>query len=211
MAMDLEEQEQIDALKAWWKTHGNKVIIGVTLFVLTVAGWRGWETYQAKQTGAAVVLFDALRKELMANDTKKIRDIAGQLIDKYPRTVYATDAAMVVAKVNFESGDAKSAKAQYQWVIEHAKQPQSKDLARMRLAVVLLDDKNYDEALKQLESAHDAAFAPMFNDLKGDVYALQGKSKEARGAYQAALDKLPKESPFKNYVQIKLDALGEQG
>lgn len=211
MAMDLEEQEQIDALKAWWKTHGNKVIIGVTLFVLTVAGWRGWETYQAKQTGEAVVLFDALRKELLANDTKKIRDIAGQLIDKYPRTVYATDAAMVAAKVNFESGDAKSAKAQYQWVIEHAKQPQSKDLARMRLAVVLLDDKNYDEALKQLESAHDTAFAPMFNDLKGDVYALQGKSKEARSAYQAALDKLPKESPFKNYVQIKLDALGEQG
>ncbi|MEK6664518.1 MAG: tetratricopeptide repeat protein [Pseudomonadota bacterium] len=211
MALDLEEQEQVDALKAWWKDHGKKVIVGVTVFVLSVAGWRGWEAYQSKQTGEAAALFDVLRKELATNDAKKIRDVAGQLIDKYPRTIYATDAAMIAAKVNFESGDAKSAKVQYQWVIEHAKQPQSKDLGKLRLAVVLLDEKNYADALKQLEGAHDPAFAPLFNDLKGDVYSLQGKSKEARSAYQAALDKLPKESPFKNFVQIKLDALGEQG
>lgn len=211
MALDLEEQEQVDALKAWWKDHGTQVIVGVTVFVLAVAGWRGWEAYQGKQTGDAAALFDGLRKELAANDVKKIRDVAGQLIDKYPRTVYATDAAMIAAKVNFESGDTKSAKAQYQWVVAHAKQPQSKDLAKLRLAVVLLDEKNYTDALKQLEGAHDPAFAPLFNDLKGDVYALQGKSADARRAYQAAVDKLPKESPFKNYVQIKLDALGEQG
>lgn len=211
MALDLEEQEQVDALKAWWKEHGKQVIAAVTLFVLSVAGWRGWEAYQSKQSSEAAVLFDGLRKELASNDAKKIRDAAGQLIDKYPRTVYATDAAMIAAKVNFESGDAKSAKAQYQWVMAHAKQPQSKDLAKLRLAVVLLDEKNYAEALQQLEGAHDAAFAPLFNDLKGDVFSLQGKSKEARGAYQAALEKLPKDSPFKNYVQLKLDALGEQG
>lgn len=211
MALDLEEQEQVDALKAWWKDHGNKVIVGLTVFVLSVAIWRGWESYQAKQTGEAAAIFDVLRKELATNDVKKIRDVAGQLIDKFPRTVYATDAAMIAAKVNFESGDAKSAKAQYQWVIEHAKQSQSKDLASLRLAVVLLDEKNYADALKQLEGAHDAAFAPLFDDLKGDVYSLQGKSKEARSAYQASLDKLPKTSPFRNYVQIKLDALGEQG
>jgi len=124
MALDLEEQEQVDALKAWWKEHGNKVIVGVTVFVLAVAGWRGWEAYQSKQTGEAAALFDVLRKELGTNDAKKIREVAGQLIDKFPRTVYATDAAMIAAKVNFEAGDAKSSKAQYQRVIEHAKQAQ---------------------------------------------------------------------------------------
>ena len=211
MALDLEEQEQVDELKAWWKQHGNKVMIGVTLLVLSIGGWQGWAAYQSKQTSEAAALFDGLRKELATNDTQKIRDIAGQLIDKYPRTIYATDAAMIAAKVNFESGDAKSAKAQYQWVIEHAKQSQSKALGKLRLAVVLLDEKNYTDALKQLEGAHDAAFAPLFNDLKGDVYSLQGKSAEARTAYQAALDKLPKDSPFRPYVQLKLDALGEQG
>ena len=211
MALDYEEQEQVDELKAWWKQHGNKVMAGVTLFVLTVAGWQGWGAYQAKQTREAAVLFDALRKELASNDAKKIRDIAGQLIDKYPRTIYATDAAMIAAKVNFESGDVKSAKAQYLWVIEHAQQSQSKELGKLRLAVVLLDEKNYADALKQLDGVHDAAFAPLFNDLKGDVYSLQGKSLEARNAYQAALDQLPKDNAFRNYVQLKLDALGEQG
>lgn len=211
MALDLEEQEQVDELKAWWHDHGKQVIIVVTVFVLSVAGWRGWETYQVKQSAGAAALFDVLRKELATNDTKKIRDAAGQLIDKFPRTSYATDAAMIAAKVNFESGDPKSAKAQYQWVISHAKQPQSKDLAHLRLAIVLLDEKNYADALKQLDSKHDAAFDPLFSDLKGDIYALQGQSKEARSAYQAALEKLPKDSPFKNLVQLKLDSLGEQG
>ena len=211
MALDLEEQEQVDALKDWWKQYGNKALIALTIFVLGVAGFSGWKGYQAKQTSEAAALFDLLRKELAANDVKKIRDVGGQLIDKYPRTVYATDAAMIVAKANFESGDAKSAKAQYQWVIGHAKQTQSKDLARLRLAVVLLDEKNFTDALKQLEGAHDAAFDPLFNDLRGDVYSLQGKSQDARLAYQAALGALPKDNPFKNYVQLKLDALGEQG
>ena len=211
MALDLEEQEQVDELKAGWKQHGNKVIAGFTVFVLAITGYRGWESYQAKQSSEASAIFDSLRKELSTNDVRKIREVGGQLIDKYPRTVYATDAAMIVAKVNFETGDAKSAKAQYQWVIEHTKQAQSKELARLRLAVVLLDEKNYAEAIKQLDVPHDAAFDTLFNDLKGDIYTLQGKVAEARTAYKAAIETLPKDNPFKNFVQIKLDALGEKG
>lgn len=211
MALDLEEQEQLDALKAWWQQHGNKVLALLVAFALSVAAWSGWKSYQARQAGEATVLFEVLRQELATNNLKKIREVAGQIIDKYPRTVYAVDAALFAAKANFEGGDAKSAQAQYRWVIEHAQQTQSKDLARMRLAVVLMDEKNFTEALKQLEASHDAAFDPLFNDLKGDVYALQGKSVEARTAYQAAIALLPKDTPFKNYVQIKLDALGAQG
>ena len=211
MALDLEEQEQVDELKAWWQQHGNKVTVLLTVFVVSVVGWNVWQSYQARQSNEAAALFDGLRKELSINNVKNIRGIAGQIIDKYPRTPYAVDAAMFVAKANFESGDAKSAKAQYQWVIDHAKQDQSKDLAKIRLAVVLLDEKNYAAALKQLESKHDAAFDPLFNDLKGDVYALQGMSKEARTAYQAAISAQTKDTSFKRLVQIKLDALGEQG
>lgn len=211
MALDLEEQEQLDALQAWWKQHGNKVLALLLAFALSVGAWKAWQSYQARQASEATVLFEALRQEIATNNVKKIREVAGQIIDKYPRTPYAVDAAMFAAKANFESGDAKSAKAQYQWVIEHAKQGQSKDLARMRLAVVLVDEKNFAAALQQLENKHDAAFDPLFNDLKGDVYALQGKSQEARAAYQAAIAALSKDTTFKNYVRIKLDALGEQG
>ena len=211
MALDLEEQEQVDELKAWWKQHGTKAMALMAAFVISVAAWNGWQFYEARQTKEAAALYDVLRKELSTNNKKGIRAVAGQLIDKYPRTPYAVDAAMFAAKTNFESGDAKSAKAQYQWVIEHAKQDQSKYLARLRLAVVLVDEKNFAEALKQLDAKHDKAFDPLFHDLKGDMYALQGKPTEARAAYQAAISALPKDSPYKNFVQIKLDALGVQG
>lgn len=211
MALDLEEQEQVDALKAWWKQYGNRAVAAAVVFAVAVGAYRGWEWYSAKQTQEAAALFDGLRQQLAANDLKKIRDVGGQVIDKYPRTVYAVDAAMIVAKANFESGDSKSAKAQYQWVMDHAKQSQSRDLARLRLATVLLDEKALDEALKLVNTAHAPAFDALYNDLRGDVLSLQGKPGDARAAYQAALDKLPKESSFKGYVQIKLDALGEQG
>ena len=94
MALDLEEQEQVDELKAWWKQHGNKVMILTAVFALSVAGWSFWKSYQAKQTSEAVVLFEVLRKELPTNNVKRIREVAGQIIEKYPRTPYAVDAGM---------------------------------------------------------------------------------------------------------------------
>lgn len=211
MALDLEEQEQVDELKAWWKAHGNKVIAGVVVFVAAAAGFRGWTVYQHKQSNEAGAVFESLAREFSGGDAKKIRTVAGEIIDKYPRTVYAVDAALIAAKVNFESGDLKSAKAQLQWVIDHAKDSQSKDLARLRLAGVLLDEKAYDEALKLLDAKHDAAFDGLYSDLKGDVLAISGKSAEARAAYQAALDKLPKDNAARALIEIKLDSLGSQG
>lgn len=211
MALDLEEQEQVDELKAWWKAHGNKVIAGIVLFVVAVAGFRGWTAYQHKQSNEAGALFETLAREFSGGDAKKIRTVAGEIIDKYPRTVHAVDAALIAAKVNFESGDLKSAKAQLQWVIDHARDSQSKDLARLRLAGVLLDEKAYGDALKLLDAKHDAAFDGLYSDLKGDVLAISGKAGEARAAYQAALDKLPKDNAARALIEIKLDGLGSQG
>jgi predicted negative regulator of RcsB-dependent stress response len=98
-----------------------------------------------------------------------------------------------------------------QWVIDHAKDSQSQDLARLHLAGVLLDEKNYAEALKLLSAKHDVAFESLYSDLKGDVLAIQGKPDEARTAYRTALDKLPKDNAARSIIEIKLDALGNQG
>lgn len=206
---DLEEQERIDAIKAWWKQHGNTVTLGVAVFAAAMAGIQGWRWYQQRQNVEAAAVYQAVQAGAQAGDVKKIREAAGAIIEKYPSTAYATRAALEAARANFESGDAKSTKAQLQWVTEHASEMQARDVARLRLAGVLLDEKNYAEAVRLLDTKHDAAFDGLYADMKGDVMAAQGKTKEAHTAYQAALSKIDEKSAYRKFVELKLDGLGE--
>lgn len=208
MAYDLEEQEQIDAIKAWWKQHGNTVLLSVAVFVAIVAGIQGWRAYQHKQAGQAAGLYEVLQGAADSHDVNKVREAAGQLIENFPRTAYATHAALVAANANYESGDAKSAKAQLQWVLDHNDSDEVRDVARLRLAGILLDEKNYGEALKQLETKHGTAFDGLYADLKGDVLLASGKEGEAQASYKLALEKIDPTSAYRGLVQMKLDGLG---
>ena len=208
MAYDLEEQEQLDAIKDWWKEHGNAVLLGVAVFVTVIGGMQGWRYYQNRQTVAAAALYDELRAAMDGRDDKKVRGLAGQLMEQYPRTAYASRAALTAAGTNADSGDLKSAKAQAQWALDHGTSEEVKDVARLRLAGLLLDEKNYGDALKLLESKHGPAFDGLYGDMKGDVLAASGKKAEARAAYQAALEKLDAGAGYRNVVQMKLNALG---
>ncbi|MHB1292197.1 MAG: YfgM family protein [Sulfuricella sp.] len=211
MAYDLEEQEKLDELKAWWKTNGTTVMLAVAVVVAVVAGMQGWRVYQKNQQRQAALAYEALQSGVQSKDTKRIREAAGQLIEKYPGTPQASRSALLAAGVNYESGDAKSAKAQLQWVIDHAKEEGARDIARLRLAGILLDEKSYGEAMKTLEASHEKAFDGLFFDLKGDLLAAQGKRADARVAYQAALEKTDEKSAYRQVVQMKLDGLGERG
>lgn len=208
MAYDLEEQEQLDAIKAWWTQHGTTVLLSVAVFVAIVAGTQGWRYYQNKQTVQAAGLYEMLQGAADNRDVKKVREVAGQLIEQYPRTAYATRAALLAAKSNHDSGDAKSAKAQLQWALDHAGSDEIRDAARLRLAGVLLDEKNHGEALKLLEAKHGAAFDGLYADLKGDVLLASGKGSEALASYKLALEKIDPASAYRGLVQMKLDGLG---
>ncbi|HEY6280333.1 MAG TPA: tetratricopeptide repeat protein [Burkholderiales bacterium] len=205
---DLQEQEQIDELKAWWKENGRLVILTVTAIIVAVTGVQAWRYYQQSQAQQAAVLYGALQQLVPENDAKKIRETAATLIEKYSSTAYAPRAALIAAKVNYQSGDVQSAKVQLQWVIEHAAEDELQDIARLRLGGMLLDEKNYAEALRLLEAKHSPAYDVFNLDLKGDVLVAQGKPAEARSAYQAAVDKSDKKSTYRDLIQIKLDALG---
>ena len=209
MAYDLEEQEQIDELKAWWTQYGNLVIAATTAALLSVAAFQGWNYYKISRAVGAVTLYEQMGDAERAADHKKVRDIAAQIVDKYGPTPYAVIAALASAKAAFVSGDLAAAKGQLKWVIDNGREDEIKDVARLRLAGVLLDEKAYDEGLKLLETKPVESMSGLYADLKGDILAAQGKHAEARAAYQLALDKSEAGSSYRAMIQLKLDALGE--
>lgn len=209
MPLDLEEQEQVAELKAWWKQHGNLIVAVVLAAALAFAGWQGWRWYGATQAAQAAAQFDALAKAAQAGDAKALRDAAGTLIESFPRTLYASMGALVAARFHFDRNDLKSAKAQLEWVIARAPSDDFRDLARLRLAAILLDEQAYDEALKLLDARHSPAYDSQFAALRGDVLVAKKQPAEARAAYQAALEKAGREQgAFRESVRMRLEALG---
>jgi len=205
---DLEEQEQLAALKAWWNDHGGAIILGATLVLAAVGAWNAWTWYQRSQSAQAAVLYDALQKAARANDLKTTRETAGAILENFPRSAYAPLAALVSAKVQFQAGDLKTARAQLQWVIEHARSDEIRSIAALRLASVLLDDNEPDAALKILEAKPHPGFEALYASQRGDILATQKKRSEARAAYKTALEKAGA-GPLRDALRLKLDALGE--
>ena len=217
---DLQEQEQLDEIRAWWKQYGNRVTALLLAASIGVAGWQGWNWYQGGQAAKASVVFGVLQKAAGEGDTQRLKAAAGELLENYKGTAYASLGAMTAAKVAFDSGDLKTAKLQLAWVADNGKDD-LKDLARLRLAAVLLDEKAYDEALKQLEAKPEAAFAARYAEARGDVFLAQGKKAEARAAFEsglASLDGAAKavapaqassaNTAYRQLLQQKFDALG---
>ncbi|HXZ95670.1 MAG TPA: tetratricopeptide repeat protein [Burkholderiales bacterium] len=205
---DLQEQEQIDALKAWWKENRRAVIFTVIAAVAGATGVQAWRYNQQTKAQEAAGLYSALQQLVPQNNTKKIHEAAAFIIEKFSSTPYAPRAALIAAKADYQAADMQGAKAQLQWVIDHAAEDELKDIARLRLAAMLLDEKNYTQALQLLEGKHSPAYDVFFSDLKGDVLVAQGKPFEARSAYQAALSQIDKKSAYRQLIQIKLEALG---
>ncbi|MDZ4202708.1 MAG: tetratricopeptide repeat protein [Gallionella sp.] len=207
-ALDLQEQEQLDTLKAWWNDNGNKVLGALLVVVVVMGGWRGWQYYQNKQSAEAAVLYAEFIKQMESNDAKRVNDAAAAVMEKYAATPYAARAALMAAEVNEYAKDTARAKTQLQWTLEHAKEASLKDIARLRIAAILLDEKKFDEAMKLLEAKHPASFDGLYSDMKGDVLSAQGKTAEARTAYKLAHEKTDAQSGYRNLIEMKLDALG---
>jgi len=207
MAYDLEEQEQLASLKAFWNQYGNLLTWIVIIVLGTYAGYNYWNHYQRGQAVEASGLYDELQKSLAAKDNTKVQRIATDVESKYARSAYAQMSALAAAKSAFDASDLKTAKARLNWVIEHGSD-EYQSIAKLRLSGVLLDEKAYDEAIKLLGTELLPQFAGAVADRKGDILMAQNKVAEARTAYQAALDAMDKNNPGRQLVQLKLDAIG---
>lgn len=149
-----DEQESIESLKAWWTQWGNATTWIVLVALVAAAGWNGWNFWQRRQAAEAAVLYDQVQQAVASGDKAKITRVATDMEDKFSRTAYAQMTALGAAKALYAAGDEAAAKAQLQWTIDHAKDDEFKQIAKLRLASLLLDDKAYDQGLALLAEPH---------------------------------------------------------
>ena len=206
--LDLEEQEQLDQLKHFWNTWGTLISTVLIVVAGSLAAWNGYQYWQNRQAGQAAALFDAVEVAAKSGDQERVVLAFGDLKAKYAGTTQAAQAGLAVAKAQIEAGKPDAAKEALAWVADKAGDEGLKALARLRLASVLMDQKNYDEALQQLSASAPPEFEAVFADRKGDILASQGKRAEAIAEYTKAYKAFEEGLEYRRLVEIKLGALG---
>ena len=206
--LDLEEQEQLEALKHFWKQYGNLINGVLIAILLAVAGWNLYQYWQRNQATQAAALYDEVERVASSGDTVRLDRVLGDMKDKFASTAYAQQAGLLAAKVYFDAGKPDAAKAALTWVADKSSDEGYQAIAHLRLAGILLDAKAYDEALKQLSSSFAPEFAALVADRRGDVYLAQGKKTEAGAEYLKAFNGLDEGNEYRRLVDVKLAALG---
>ncbi len=208
-AFDLEEQETFDEIKAWWRQYGRWVIAAAVVLVLAVGGGYGWRYWQTQQQVAAGDLYFELEAAFDGRDTLRVRELADQLVADHAGAAYTARAQVLAARRDLEAGRLEEAESRLRWVIERAKEPMLRDVARLRLAALLLDERKHEDALKWVETPELPTNSRLFDDRRGDILVGLGRNDEARAAFQAAHSASKQDTAFQAWVQLKLDALAE--
>lgn len=206
--LDLEEQEQLDQIKHFWKQYGNLITWTLIVVLGAFAAWNGYQYWQRTQAAKSAALYEELDRAAKSGDLPKLERAFADIKEKFGSTDYAQQAGLLVAKVFFETGKPDPAKGALSWVAEKSGNVAYRSVAKLRLAAVLAGDKAYDDALKQLSGEFPKEFDGLVADRKGDLLALQGKSAEARAAYQQAYAALPTDVDYRRLVEFKLSSLG---
>jgi predicted negative regulator of RcsB-dependent stress response len=206
--LDLEEQEQLDQIKHFWNTYGNLISWVLIAVFGAVAAMNGWQYWQRTQSAKASALYDEVERAVQAGDLARAEQGFGDARDKYGSTVFAQQAALLVAQAAVEKGKTDTARAALTWVADKSSDEGYQAIARLRLASLLVEAKAYDEALKQLDGNFPGEFAPLLADRRGDIYNLQGKKDQARAEYTKAWQGLGERDEYRRMVEVKLTALG---
>jgi predicted negative regulator of RcsB-dependent stress response len=205
--LDLQDQEQLDTLKAFWKQYGNLITWTLILGLGGFSAWNGWNWYQRDQGMKAGAMFDELDRAVSAGDADRAGRVFADLQQRYGKTAYAQQGALAAAQVQFKRGQADAARASLQWVVDNATEAELATVARLRLAGLQSEAGQHDAALATLAAAAPG-FEGLVADRRGDVLAAQGKTDEARAAYQAAYAALGPSIDYRRVVEAKLTALG---
>lgn len=201
------EKEQIEEIKKWWKENGTFVITGLLLGVLVLGGMRYWKEYRLARAESASLIYEQLMDAVSGGDPTGAAAIATRLKGEYSGTPYAAHAAMALAALHVNDGEPEQAAAELRFALETTDDEQLANVARLRLARVLIFQNKAGEAIEILGAARSAEFAARYHDVRGDAYAELGQVEQARREYQAALDKGASGLVDREFIEMKLNDL----
>ncbi len=203
MAIYDTEEEQVEALKAWWKENGRSLIIGAILGGVFIVGWDFWKDHQQEQAIEASSLYSELLVFADQEKDNEATKIATQLIKQFPKSNYANYAILMQAKLKVNAGDLAAAKTILEGLLKQ-KDVELKNVARIRLVRLMLATKDYEKGLQLISDADPEktkSFSANYDELTGDLYVALNRLGEARTAYQNAM-RAAQGSPL---LQMKLD------
>jgi predicted negative regulator of RcsB-dependent stress response len=206
--LDLEEQEQIDQIKHFWKLYGNVITWFLIVVLGSFAAWNFYQYWQRNQASQAAVLFDELDKTVQTADAARIERVFADMKDRFASTAYAQQAGLLVAKQYVGMGQLEPAKTALAWVADKSSDVGYQAIAKLRLAAILLEAKKFDESLAQLSGTFPAGFEALAADRKGDVFLLKGDKTQALTEYEKAYRLFEVRSDYRRMVEVKLNALG---
>jgi predicted negative regulator of RcsB-dependent stress response len=206
--LDLEEQEQLDQLKHFWKQYGNPITWLLILVLGGFAAWNGYQYWQRTQSAQAAAMMDEVQRVIQTSQPDKVERAFNDMKERFPSVTYTHQAGLLAAKSLMDAGQVDKAKAVLTWVAEKPSDAGYGSIARLRLAALLMESQSYDEALKQVDAVQDAAFSALAADRRGDILMAQGNRSQAQEQYQKAYSAFPERTEYRRLVEVKLNALG---
>lgn len=203
------EEEQIEAIKQWWRENGKSVFIGIVIGLAALLGWQQWQSYHSHRAEAASTDYMEFLSMVQGGKTGQGMVSRGEsIVKQYAGTPYAALTSLTLARQSVESGKLDEAVRRLEWVIKNADSAPLVDIARVRLARVRIAQKDYAQALKLTEQSPGSAFASEYAEIRGDAYAGQNKRAEAIKAYQKALAQSDVSGQRRSLIELKLHDLG---
>ena len=206
--LDLQEQEQLDQIKHFWRQYGNAITWILVTVLTAFASWNFYNYWQRSQSSQAASFFDEFERITRSPDQAQLDRVFSDIKERYPTSTYTQQAGLLVAKKYYESGNLEGAKSALGWVTEKSTDKGFQSIARLRLAGVLSESQDHAGALKVLEGSFPEAFEALAADRRGDILLSQGKNSEALKEFNNAFRLFDERSEYRRLVEVKLNALG---
>ena len=201
------EDEQTEKIRHWWKKNGSAIIVGLVLGIGSVAGYQGWGVYQTRQAEAASDLYQEMLRSLENEALTRVRESADSLISKFGSTAYADAASLMLARLDVEAGQPEQAGHHLSRVIDHSKDSAMQHIARLRLVTLALDKGDLKWADQLLKIQPMGGFESRYDELRGDIFTARNDLKNARNAYQSALENAVAGSVAAQILDRKLNSV----